>query len=408
MNYHKMTKKELIDELLRLEPQVSASKQSQPKSPPDEKRANQGRETFYELEEKYNAITEIVLDGIFIIDFEGKVLYCNKSAVKMFGFERPEQGLGKNIFEFVTSDSLKTAQEDLVKVYQGRWGFLAPYKVRDKNGREFWVETLGRKTTYQNKPAELVVVRDITARKLMEEALHKAKNELEQKVEERTSELQVSNERLIQEIKVRQNAEVELQDSLEKLQRLLKETVSALASAVEAKDPYTAGHQQRVSNLACAIAKEMGLSQERLDGIHMAAIVHDIGKIHVPAEILANPGRLSDIEFNMIKTHAQFGYDILKAIEFPWPVALAVLQHHERVNGSGYPSGLKGDEIIVEAKILAVADVAEAISTNRPYRLSRGIDKALEEISTNKGILYDAAVVDACLKLFYSKEFTFE
>jgi putative nucleotidyltransferase with HDIG domain len=172
------------------------------------------------------------------------------------------------------------------------------------------------------------------------------------------------------------------------------------------KDPYTSGHQQRVSDLARAIATEMGLSADRQDFIRTASTIHDIGKIAIPTEILSNPTKLTALEFNLIKTHPQSGYDILKDIDFPWPVADIVLQHHERMDGSGYPQGLKEDDILLEARILAIADVVEAIAFHRPYRPAMGINLALEEISRNKGILYDAEAVDACLKLFREKDYT--
>ena len=202
--------------------------------------------------------------------------------------------------------------------------------------------------------------------------------------------------------------EEERRQSFEKLQKALRETVHALASAVEMRDPYTAGHQRRVTELARALAEEMGLSEEQIEGLHMAGLVHDIGKINVPAEILSKPGQLNDVEFSMIKAHSQAGYDILRTIEFPWPVAKIVLQHHERLDGSGYPQGLKGEEILLEARILSVADVVEAMSSYRPYRPALGIEKALEEISNNKGVKYDSEVVDACLELFAEGRFKFQ
>lgn len=205
----------------------------------------------------------------------------------------------------------------------------------------------------------------------------------------------------------RKRAEKGLKNSLEKLQKTLEGTVNALATMAEMRDPYIAGHQQRVAQLACAIAREMGLGAEQIDGIRVAGTLHDIGKIYVPAEILNKPGPLSDIEMNLIKTHPQIGYDILKTIEFPWPVALIVLQHHERMGGSGYPSGLAGEEIVMEARILSVADVVEAMSFHRPYRPSRGLGKALEEISQNMGILYDPEIAKTCLKLFTEGRFRF-
>ena len=211
-----------------------------------------------------------------------------------------------------------------------------------------------------------------------------------------------------QEIAKRVRAEGELQQSYVKLRRALGETVNALVSAIEMRDPYTAGHQQRVANLACAIAKEMGLPEDQIEGLRMAGLIHDIGKINIPVEILSKPGGLSDIELSLIKIHPQHGYDILKSVDFPWPVAQIVLQHHERMDGSGFPKGLSGDDILLEARILAVADVVEAMASYRPYRPAHGLDKALEEISENRGVLYDPEVADACLRLFTEKRFTFE
>jgi putative two-component system response regulator len=208
--------------------------------------------------------------------------------------------------------------------------------------------------------------------------------------------------------KERQRAEEELRQSYVKSRRTLEEIVHALASAVEMKDPYTAGHQRRVTQLACAIAREMGLSEERIEGLRIAAAIHDIGKINVPAEILRKPSALSDLEYALVRTHPQVGHDVLKGIEFPWPVAQIVLQHHERMDGSGYPQGLSGEEIILEARILGVADVVEAMASHRPYRSTLSMCEALGEISQNRGIFYDPDVVDACLKLFTEKGFEFE
>lgn len=191
------------------------------------------------------------------------------------------------------------------------------------------------------------------------------------------------------------------------LRESLEQSIQTIAATVESRDPYTAGHQKHVSELATAIAIEMGLSKDQVNGIHLAAIIHDLGKIHIPAEILSKPGKLSKIEFMLIQTHPEAGYDILKNIKFPWPIADIILQHHEKIDGSGYPQGLKGDQILLEAKIIAVADVVEAISAHRPYRAALGIEVALEEIKQNRGTLYEASVVDACLKLFEGKRFMF-
>ncbi len=184
-----------------------------------------------------------------------------------------------------------------------------------------------------------------------------------------------------------------------KLQAALQGVIHVMALTVESRDPYTAGHQRRVAELASAVAEEMGWTTDQVKGIRMAGMIHDLGKISVPAEILSRPSRLIDIEFCLIKDHAQLGYDILKEIDFPWPVAQIVYQHHERMNGSGYPRGLRGKDILLEARIMAVADVMEAMASHRPYRPSMGIDRALEEISGNIGMIYDPEVVDACLRV---------
>jgi len=187
---------------------------------------------------------------------------------------------------------------------------------------------------------------------------------------------------------------------LQDLKKTIDGTILTIAATVEMRDPYTAGHQTRVADLATAIASEMHLSDEQIESIHMAGIIHDLGKINVPAEILSKPGKISDLEFEIIKTHPKVGYDLLKKIEFPWPIAQIVLQHHEKMNGSGYPQGLKGEEIMIEARIVCVADIVEAMSSHRPYRPSLGIEKALAQIKNDKGTLLDPDVVDACLKLF--------
>jgi PAS domain S-box-containing protein len=195
---------------------------------------------------------------------------------------------------------------------------------------------------------------------------------------------------------------------IQKVRKALETTIQAIASLVETRDAYTAGHQRRVADIATAIATDMGLTKDQIDGLRTASTIHDIGKISVPAEILTKPTKLSAIEFNLIKTHAQSGYDILKDIEFPWPIARIILEHHERIDGSGYPHGLMGEQVLLESKILAVADAVEAIASDRPYRSARGIDVALEEIEKNKGSIYDNVVADVCLRLFQEKGFQLE
>jgi PAS domain S-box-containing protein/putative nucleotidyltransferase with HDIG domain len=189
------------------------------------------------------------------------------------------------------------------------------------------------------------------------------------------------------------------------LRQSLKQSIQTIADTVEARDPYTAGHQRRVAELATAIATEMGLPEDQINGIHLAGIIHDLGKIHVPAEILSKPGKLTDIEYELIKTHPQDGYDILKDVKFPWPIADIIRQHHERLDGSGYPQGLRGDAILLEARIMAVADVVEAMSSHRPYRPGLGIDAALNEIILNRATHFDPQVVDVCVALFREKNY---
>lgn len=249
---------------------------------------------------------------------------------------------------------------------------------------------------------------DITGRKKEEQSFQKSYQNLEMQIRERTDELSKKDEALLVEIMQRKRVQQNFEDGNAKLQRVLNETISALAFTVEKRDPYTAGHQERVTKLAEAIAREMELSSDQILGVKTAAMIHDIGKICVPAEILSKPSKLTSYEFNIIKAHPEVGYDILKEIEFPWPVSSIVLQHHERLDGSGYPNGLKGEEILIEAHILIVADVVEAMASHRPYRPALGIERALDEIIDNRGILYNQNVADACISLFMEHNFKLE
>jgi HD-GYP domain-containing protein (c-di-GMP phosphodiesterase class II) len=237
------------------------------------------------------------------------------------------------------------------------------------------------------------------------ELLQQSYTMVEQQVRERTAELQVTNRQLTAEVAVRKRGEKQLADTLESLRKSMSTTIQVMVSTVEARDPYTSGHQVRSADLARAIATEMGLPQDKIDAIRMAGSIHDIGKISIPAEILSKPTKLSEIEFSLIKAHAQRGFEMLKDVESPWPLAEIVHQHHERMDGSGYPRNLKGEEILMEARILTVADVVEAMESHRPYRPGLGIEAALNEIEKNGGIFYDKTVADACLRLFREKGF---
>jgi len=213
----------------------------------------------------------------------------------------------------------------------------------------------------------------------------------------------------LEKVKVMYNQlEKELQQSYKNLQKFIEGTAHIIMKVVEIRDPYLIGRHQRVSKLATAIAQEMKLPQDKIEGTRIASLVHDIGKVNLPTEIVSKPSSLVEVEFNLVKNHPRIGYEILKKVDFPWPIAEIVFQHYEKIDGSGYPRGLKGDEILIEAKILGVANVVEAMSSYKSYRPSLSIDEALAEISKNKNILFDPEVVDVCLRLFKEKGFKFK
>ena len=217
----------------------------------------------------------------------------------------------------------------------------------------------------------------------------------------------LTEEKKIEEIVTAKKMALAALKSSVELEKSLEESIKSIAYTVESRDEYTAGHMKRVGQLASAIARELGLPEDTVHGIDLASTIHDVGKIAIPVEILTKPGKLSKVEFMLVQTHVEAGYDIVKNIQFPWPIARMILEHHERMNGSGYPQGLKGDEILLGSRIIALSDVIEAMSTHRPYRFVVGIDAALDEIKQHRGTLYDAQAVDACLKLFAEKRFTF-
>lgn len=247
----------------------------------------------------------------------------------------------------------------------------------------------------------------VAERLRVERELRLARLELDRQVEQRTEELARANDELHGKVRETRRSEDILQTSVERLERALEGTFKAMSLTLELKDPYMAGHQHRVSSLAVAIAREMNLTWDQVEGLRLAGIIHDIGKIVAPAEIISKPGRLTKTETLLLKDHPRIGYEIIKDISFPWPVAHIVLQHHERLDGTGYPEGLAGDAILPEARILAVADVVEALCALRPHRAALSLEKGLEEIRKGRGIRFDTRVVDACLKLFHDGRFSF-
>ena len=254
----------------------------------------------------------------------------------------------------------------------------------------------------------LALVRDVTDKVQRHNALIESRNELENHLKERNAELIRVNKMLKGEVGLRGEQEEILKKNFHRLERLLEDTIGAITMIVQERDPHVADHQRRVSQLACAIGQDMKLRNDQMRAVRMAALLHDLGKIFIPAEILRKPGKLTPAEMSVVKTHPDTDYRILKRIDFPISIADVVRQHHERMDGSGYPQGLKGDSILLEARILAVADVIEGMVFERPYRVAPGIEAALKEIAENKGTLYDTAVAETCLKLFAEERFKFE
>ena len=305
--------------------------------------------------------------GVRVVTLEGDTIYANKAILDIYGYENIDEMRSAPLSKRYTPESYAEYQERKEKRLKGEKG-PSEYEVSivTKNGNVRHLHVLRKDIVWNGKKQYQVIYQDITDRR---------------------------------------KAEEKLSQTLENLRQSFKATIQVLGMASEARDPYTAGHQRRVSNLARAIAAEKRLSQDIVEGIRMVGSIHDIGKLSVPGEILSKPTKLTDLEFSLIKEHSQSGYEMLKHVESPWPLAQIVQQHHERMNGTGYPQNLKGNEILIEARIIAVADVVEAMASHRPYRPALGIEAALDEIERNKGVLYDENVVDACLRLFREKEY---
>lgn len=323
----------------------------------------QAEESMRESEMLFRSVVEQNIAAIFMLD-GGRFVFANPRACEILGYA-PGELDGREVLQII-------AEADRAEIAE---------MMRRILSRE--VDSVERNFGGLRKDGSLV---DIGARATF---------------------AQLDNKPMVlgvaQDIGDRRKAEEEIQRYVGRLEKAMMATVEAVSAMVELRDPYTSGHERRVGELAAAIGAEMGLTGETITGLRMTGYVHDIGKISVPAEILSKPGRLTEIEFEIIKNHARSGYDILKGVEFPWPLPEVILQHHERLDGSGYPQHLKGEEIIQEARIMAVADVVEAMASHRPYRPGLGIDSALEEIERNSGKYYDPPVVEACLRLFREK-----
>jgi PAS domain S-box-containing protein len=319
-------------------------------------------------EELYHFLVEKAGDGIAIVR-NSRFEFVNSRLRKMLGYTM------EDLYRLPVTAVLSPPDVDRLKRLNGHRDNgdngpeLLEAEVKHKDGWTICAEICSGPISHNGNSADLVIFRDITARKRSDEKLRR---------------------------------------TVEKLRQVMGASIQAITLTVELKDPFTAGHQRRVADLSRAIAEELGLSGERIEAIRMASSIHDLGKVAIPSEILIKPGSLSETEISLIKTHPRVGYDILKQIEFPWPIARIVLEHHERLDGSGYPQGLKGEEIMLEARIVGVADVIEAMVSRRPYREAFNLWKALEEVKEHSGILYDADAVTACLKLFNAKGYTFK
>jgi PAS domain S-box-containing protein/putative nucleotidyltransferase with HDIG domain len=329
----------------------------------EQKRA---QEDLRAAEEQFRGLVEQALTGIYIIQ-DGRLAYVNQRFAEIFGYAAAGEMIGLDPLSLVVEADRGTVAENLRRCIEGEVQSLSyTFAGVRGDGPVFDAGVHGSRATHHGKPAVIGLIQDISEKKRAEEQIGRYVAQLE---------------------------------------RAFMRTVEVATSLSEMRDPYTAGHERRVAEIAVAIGAELGFDARRREGLRVAGYLHDIGKIAVPTEILAKPGRLSAAEFTLIQAHPQAGYEVLKGVEFPWPVAEVVLQHHERLDGSGYPRSLKGEAILLEARIMAVADVVEAMSSHRPYRPGLGIDKALAEIERGRGSVYDTAVADACLKLFREKAY---
>ncbi len=331
------------------------------------KEININRGDLQKSDKQYREMVENFPEMVVEIDLEGRVNYANKAALAKGGYSKNDLSNGLNILEMVIPDDRIKLSNSLKNLFSGKIITKSEYNIIKKDGTTFPV--------FSN-PNFILDIDGVV-------------------IGLRAVLMDVSDMKKAEETLIRNHI---------KLKKTLTGTLDALAAAVETRDPYTSGHQKRVTNLSVKIANELGLEESVIDNIRNASLVHDIGKINVPMSILSKPGKISEIEFSLIKEHPIIGFNIIKKINFHPSVAKMIIQHHERINGSGYPYNLTEDEIILGAKIIAIADVVEAMSSDRPYRATLGIDKALMEINKGKGIIYDSKIVETCLKVLSEKK----
>jgi PAS domain S-box-containing protein len=310
------------------------------------------------------SLLDRISDAVIVINIKGDIKYVNSSAEKMLGYYAKETA-GLNAYDIISIES-ETNSIELERYLQDATLPRSKFFLKNRRGESIPVSLTASSNPEHKEGDEeiIVIIRDETSQYVVEQ---------------------------------------QLEESVNNLRKAIKGVVCAMENTIEQRDPYTAGHQRRVSTLSRQIGQMMGLTPGMIEGIRLAGMLHDIGKISIPAEILSKPCSLISAEFDLIKTHPQRGRDILKTIDFPWPLAEIVHQHHERINGSGYPQGLAGDEIRIEARIIAVADVVEAMVSHRPYRAAVGVDAAIQEIESKKGNYYDRDAVGSCVELMKNR-----
>jgi PAS domain S-box-containing protein len=327
----------------------------------------QGENELVEAEARFRSLVEQSFSGIFVIQ-DKKLAYCNPRFVEILGYASEAELIGKDLLSLPIGKDVTAAAETLRRLFQEEVGPVShAFAAVRKDGSIIELGLQGIQALYQGQPALLGMMQDISEKK---------------------------------------RAEERIQRYIAQIENAFVSTVQVVTTLGEMRDPYTAGHQRRVAEIAVAIGAELGFDAHRQEGLRVAGYLHDVGKIRIPSDILSKPGKLSRPEFQLVQGHAQASYDVLKDVEFPWPVAEVALQHHERMDGSGYPQGLKGEAILLEARIMAVADVIEAMSSHRPYRAGLEIEAALSEIERGRGSAYDAEVADASLRLFRERRYS--